>query len=220
MKIECSSCQAVAEAQLSSVSRGKVSFRCGACNAINSVLREATPTSVDDESERCPKCSVAIAEDGKACGGCGLSRERFSSYQGGNSRTEDAIVNAWERLEEDWENAESHKTYVQEVAAVGDFRSGAAMYRNAAADSSKKERCEEMLGAIQKMATAALLASKPRVEEEEEPYSKVLLFFIVLILLAIVGGIYVLQTGNSSASTQELEPKKLSPMRGGSPQGR
>lgn len=214
MRVECPQCKELSIAHILEVRDRVVCFSCTACSGHFShlvVSEEHESKSVSDKSVgACPKCGDVGEQDTSACKQCGLSKEHFSSFQSGEKKAgNDSVAVAWKELQTKWHSDSAHKTFVNSLLASGDYREGAAKYRHASATESKRERCEEMMLAIQKMAAVALLSSKPKLAEEKEPFGSVMLLIVACLILAVASVLYaVMRKGEKQGSTQPTNLQK------------
>jgi len=97
-----------------------------------------------------------------------------------------------------------------EISLCGDYQLAARWYRQAAAVAGQEPKAREMLDRIQKMATAALLAAKPKPgngKEEEQPYKNVLLLLMVLLFLGAGVGIVLMSGDDPLAPSVDKKAK-------------
>ncbi len=204
MRVECPQCKDLAKAHIIEVRDRVVCFSCTQCGGHFSHLvaqtwDESTP-GPDSSIDACPKCGQHDRDTPQACTQCGLSRENFSSYKRSEIAGEDNVATGWASLQKAWHSDDAHRAFTNSLVESGDFRGGAAKYREAAKTESKRIRSEEMLESIQKMASVALLTSKPKVSDEKEPFGGVMLMLVACFVLAGASVLYAMMRDDESAS--------------------
>lgn len=224
MRIECTQCQKLFEADTAIVVDAEVRFLCTNCDAPQVVslasepVSPGTTTSVSEPAgTACPKCAAPVDMELDACASCGLATLLFAEYQADESKDDHELEDAWQRLNENWQAEEQHEDFMRHVASTGDFRGGAARYRVSQRDASRAARSSKMLNRIQTMAAAALLSTKPQLAREKEPFKGAVVLLIFMVTVAAAGGLYAFFKSNSAkpkdsgARSPVMLPKAAAP---------
>jgi hypothetical protein len=234
MRIQCPQCEDLFDSLGATAFAGTLYLQCSHCQAAVSIpfteasappeVQESSAPSVVKKSSAqgasqevsapagnaCPKCGAASAPEVAACASCGLASARFADFQ--PDEGVDALEEPWLRLQDQWDSEDEHEAFMGQVAGSGDFRGGAARYRRSQTDPARAERSRKMLDRIQSMATATLLATKPKIPAEKEPFKGAIVMLLVLVMVAVVAGTYFVVVKAKG------EPPAYRPARGGSNQ--
>ncbi len=198
MRIECPKCQSLFDAKGASVEKGELHIACSKCKETLSLAilpsakakKPAPAKAALSDGHACPKCSALVAKEAEACSGCGLASEHFSEFEAEVDEENHSLEEVWQRVCEDWDDEEGHEAFMRHVAQFSDYLAAAARYRESMAVPARGERSEQMLARIQSMATAALLATRPKGVQKKETFRPVLMLLIVIVLIAGMAGMY------------------------------
>ena len=224
VRIECPSCLELAESRLLRVAGNAAIFSCGACEAeVSATVADAPVADAPEPSlteveinraakDACPKCQQHVPAETSHCPGCGLGRDKFASFDSGETPAAPELVSAWKRVESNWGANSAHEDFAAEVALAGNYRLGARFYRQASASVERAEKSRQMLDRMQSMATAALLSTKPKIVEEKQPYKNVVIVLMVMLMLAAGVGIILMSSkaGNPGAGPEQAQPRRKS----------
>ncbi|MBL4632654.1 MAG: hypothetical protein JKY56_02205 [Kofleriaceae bacterium] len=194
----------MAKAHIIEVRDRVVCFSCTQCGGhFSHLVAQTWDESIpkpDSSIDACPKCGQQDRDSESACSQCGLSRENYSSYKSSEISGDGSVATGWASLQKAWHSDDAHRAFTNSLVESGDFRGGAAKYREAAKTESKRIRCEEMLDSIQKMASVALLTSKPKVSDEKEPFGGVMLMLVACFVLAGASVLYAMMRDDESGA--------------------
>lgn len=211
MRIECPHCDKVSAAKIVELGDQAVVFECSACQrevvANDWVVAKTHETRVETGS-LCPKCGAGNADSARACRSCGLAADRFSDFTKAQPSFDQRLEQAWSELSENWQDDDLHESFLAEVVRSSDYKEAARRYRVAADEVGQAAKAKQVLLRIQRMASAALLSSRPKVAPEPEPFRAVVMLLIALVVLAGAGGVYVMMK-RADVPVVEPHPKTV-----------
>ena len=161
------------------------------------------------EPASCPKCNTPRAGE-PACPKCGLLAERMDSFAADKQQTHpfresgaikpeappDALVAAWDRVVEHWEDPQQHDELLRLVAQHDAYAWAAERYRARAGDPVSVRQLER----VRRAAEVTMLATAmPRAEQKTRPYRAATAVLVMLIVAAVVGLLFAMIRGNSAA---------------------
>ncbi len=143
---------------------------------------------------RCPKCAAELPEGAAACRACGLSAERFETFERDAIEATPDVLAAWQACVVSWDEEAAHERFRAAAAGAGAFAFAASAYRQVARERGDDARAADGLSRVQRMAEAALLV-RPLASHEADggarhrrrPYRAASLLVLVFLLLASLG---------------------------------
>jgi hypothetical protein len=127
----------------------------------------------------CPKCGTTQGTDDVACKKCGLAAERFDSVaQARDANVPDALIAAWDRAVEQWDEQARHDELIRLVTQHDAYAWAAARYRTKP-DPIGERQLERIRKAAEVTMTSAAVV---RQANAKKPYRGTT---VVLVLLAV-----------------------------------
>jgi ribosomal protein L32 len=142
----------------------------------------------------CPKCGAA-RRGGQACPRCGLSADPAEAYaKVRDAPVPEAVVAAWDRVLEAWDDADRHDALLRLVARHEAYAWAAARYREAKRaapdpDHAVDAVADRQLDRMRRAALATLLASASAREERGRPPYRAATAILAMLIVAIVAGL-------------------------------
>ena len=127
----------------------------------------------------CPKCGTAQAAGEAACKKCGLAVDRFDSFADKrDAEVPEALVAAWDRAVEQWDDPARHDELLRLVTANDAYAWAAARYRTKTDPVGARQ-----LERVRKAAEATMMsAAVVRAANAKKPFRGTTM---VLVLLAV-----------------------------------